>query len=282
MLRITKKIAIAASLGAYCIGPIDAYGTEKIIDNLNEESNQQLALTNPIGSHPEIIIPDDIWKRLFKEISREENPRHLTSVCKHLYHILRENEIPQIQKELHYSDMNMFMRECMQTYWESRFYKGVLSYTSPDGGKVELKFSDLKKTNGTFDLSACGDTANYLLISTNRDHFFTIEEENKHKTVILITPRYLIEQGINNSTTHPLVPVIAGWDADKAPVGMFFWQWANSKKLTWFDYLTTESMASISSRDLFDNWSRARLAWCTMCPRDGGRGGARLSFTVSF
>lgn len=159
--------------------------------------------------------------------------------------------------KLHYSDMNPFMQRCMNTYWESRFYNGVLRYTPTDGSAgVTLKFADLNE-EGTFDLSACGNTGQYLVITTSMDRFFQIQGENIHKTVILVTPRSFVEQGINTSPSHPFAAHMAGWDVDKAPVGMF-WRWANFTNLTWVDYLTNADMFKISSVNLYGNWEASR------------------------
>ncbi|MBA3814853.1 MAG: hypothetical protein H0X26_10330 [Alphaproteobacteria bacterium] len=211
-------------------------------------------------------VPQDVMGAILQEASKDNNPRHLTSVCKSWYHVMRENQGPH-GAELHYSTinplhltMNPFMKQCMNTYWENQFYNGILRYTpTEDGGDmVTLKFSNLIKDE-TFDLSACGNNGQYLVITRSMDRFFKIEKENKDKTVILITPRYFVEQGMNDSTPQSFTALVAGWDVDQAPVGMF-WRWGNDKNLSWVDSLTTAGIGGISLCNLFENWQR----------RDGG------------
>jgi hypothetical protein len=202
-------------------------------------------------------VPADVMGTILKEASKDNNPRHLTSVCKFWYSVIRENQ--DTQQKLQYTTMNPFMQECMNTYWEHQFYNGILHYTPTDGSNtVTLKFADLNE-EGTFDLSACGNTGQYLIITTSMDRFFKIEGGNKDKTVILVTPRSLVEQGINTSPSHPFAAHMAGWNADKASVGMF-WRWGNDMDLSWVDYLTTSSMTNISSKNLYENW-RASRRW---------------------
>lgn len=235
MFKIT--LTIATSVVLLMSGAADLFAMEP----LEDESKVTI-------SH----MPKDVTKLILAEASKDVNPRRLVSVCKSWYNIIRKNNSPQ-RAELHYSTMNPFMKESMNTYWENLFYNGVLKYTPTDDGQtVSLKFSDLNE-DGTFDLSACGNKDRYLVITTKMDRFFKVGEENENKVVVLITPRYLVEQRITASPTHPVAALMADGDPDKAPMNMF-WRWGNDTNLTDVDYLTTASAREISSRNLYENW----------------------------
>lgn len=228
------------------------------------------AMESPDGDHDKALVtinhmPADIMKDIVTEATKDTNPRHLASVCKHWYSVMREDNIPQMS-ELHYSTMNPFMQEYMRTYWENLYYNGTLRYTPTDGSAaVTLKFSDFK--DGTFDLSACGYTGKYLVITTSMDHFFKVGKENEDKTVVAIMLRHRIQQEIKDSPEHPFSLLMAGWDPDKAPVGMF-WRWINNTVLSCYDPLTTAGVSKISSRNLCENWKVRYVSG----PTQGGMG----------
>ncbi len=238
-------LTITTSVFLFMSGAADLFA----MDHLDDD-NKALATIHH--------IPQEVRRVILTETSKAVNPRCLTPVCKLWYNTIRENQDVQ-GKELHYSDMNPFMKDLMRTYWESRFYKGVLEYTSPnDGKKIKLRFLDLKDKDGTFNLSICEDASNYLVITINSDRFFEIGGENRDKAVTGIVPYHWIEQIIKSKPDHPLASFMAGWDPDIAPVGMF-WRWGTDKDLTWVDYHTTATMNEISSKNLYENW-RAREA----------------------
>lgn len=226
--------------------------------------------------------PKEVIGLMLEESSKNVNPRLLASVCKDWYNIIRENNSPQMA-ELHYSTinpshstMNPFMQKCMNTYWEGLFYNGVLKYTPGDGGQtVSLKFSDFK--DGTFDLSACGNIGQYLVITENMNQFCKIGEENKDKTVIGIMPRHKIQQEIKNSPDHPFTSLMAGWDADEAPVGIF-WRWGNDTDLSMFDYLIIADLSKISLSNLYDLWGAAYVR----CEEDDMYDGYTVEFSCQF
>ncbi|MBA3813807.1 MAG: hypothetical protein H0X26_04865 [Alphaproteobacteria bacterium] len=230
-------------------------------------------------------VPQDVMGAILQEASKDNNPRHLTSICKSWYHVMRENQGPH-GAELHYSTinplhltMNPFMKQCMNTYWENQFYNGILRYMPTDGGDpVTLKFSDLIK-NEAFDLSACGDNGKHLVITRSMDRFFKIEEGYIAKTVILITPRYFVEQGIPDSTPQSFTALVAAWDPDVAPVGML-WRLDTVSDLSHVNSLTTVGIGGISSCNLFENWQQS--AGSRMVAEGWGRAGRGKRFHVNF
>lgn len=138
-----------------------------------------------------------------------------------------------------------------------RFLNGVLIYR-PDGksdnGRINLRISDLvNPLEGTFDLSQCGDTGNYLSISTG--YRKVKRPENASKVEIWFAPRFLIERELGTTAGH-FKPIIDNWKQDVAPVGMF-WTWGDWDDLGWYDYLTTENMENLSKIDLYENWKKS-------------------------
>lgn len=268
MFKFTLTIATSAFL--FMSGTADLFAME-LLDDGDGKPGNQLVIARTEDTKPDPInhMPKDLMGVIFIETSKLKNPRHLTSVCKHWYSIMREDNIPQ-GAELHYSAtnllhtaMNPFMQRCMETYWENLFYNGILRYTPLDNnGKViegraavTLKFSGLKKTSRTFDLSACGDRGRLLLITESMDRFLQVTHGPLSKTTILVALRHLVEQEIKSQghpQDHPFASLMKEWDADKAPVGMF-WRGGNNDNLAQVDNLTTASMNVLSSKNLYGN-----------------------------
>jgi hypothetical protein len=106
---------------------------------------------------------------------------------------------------------------------------------------------------GTFDLSPCGDTGKYLRIATG----FRKDVKKDSKLEIWFTPRFLVEKELNASASH-FQPIFGKWDARNA-VGIF-WSWSNDA-LKKFDYLTTQTMDDLGSKNLYEKW-RSGAAAC--------------------
>ena len=151
------------------------------------------------------------------------------------------------------SSMDLSWNENMMQFWERQFPRGILHYTPPPESSevVLLPFSNL--TDGTFDLSTCGNAGTHLRITTSPNSFFEVKGANENKLVVLIGYRNFIARGIF-SPEHPFGSLMERWDGDQAPVGIF-WRWGNAEALTWFDHLTTAPITFISSMNLFDNWT---------------------------
>jgi hypothetical protein len=142
------------------------------------------------------------------------------------------------------------------------FLNGKLVYRpipGSDAGTIEFKISDfLHPFKGTFNISLCGDTAKYLTITTDPAVFFQINQKNP-TCHILIAPHFLIKKYITSSTKS-FMPIMNGWDATKAPVGIF-WRWCGYDDLSWYDHGSSSSSAVISSKDLFENWKESTWCW---------------------
>jgi hypothetical protein len=151
---------------------------------------------------------------------------------------------------------NAMLLACKQICPE--FLNGKLIYrpvVGSDEGMIELLISKLwNPLRGTFDLSGCGDTYNYLSISTG--YRIGKRAENASKVEIWFAPRVLIEKELNTTAKHFQEIFPGNWN-ESAPVGMF-WTWGG-----WaaddhdMDYLTTENMDNLSKIDLFENWKKA-------------------------
>lgn len=138
-----------------------------------------------------------------------------------------------------------------------RFLNGRLIYTDPNSGnKITLPIRELRNPlQGKFDLSDCGDTGQYLSISTGYKK--GKKPENAGKGEIWICPRFLIEKELETTATH-FKRIMGNWKK-KMPVGIF-WTWMNDS-LAVYDYLTTQSLDDLSNGDdLNDKWSYAPTA----------------------
>lgn len=254
MFKFTLTLATSAFL--FMSGTADLFAMEPPED-ADQSSHKALVFTNH--------IPKEIMQVIFVETSKGTNPRHLMSICNYWYSVIRENNIPE-EAELHYSTthilhtaMNPFMQQCMHTYWDNLFYNGILRYTPVDedgkvikgGETVTLKFSDF--TDGTFDLSTCGDTGQFLVITESMDRFFTVCGENENKIVVGIMPCHRILQEVKNSPKHPFYTTLRCLYPDKTPAILLF-RWGNENNLTRFDDIRTTDAKEISKRNLYENW----------------------------
>jgi hypothetical protein len=143
-----------------------------------------------------------------------------------------------------------------------RFLKGKLIYKQDQPDQVVLPIAQLiNPLEGTLDLSRCGDTGQYLSISTGYKK--AQNPANTNKTEIWLAPRFLIENEIRTSSTH-FSSIMGGWQPT-APIGIF-WTWGSQAPGTKnFDYLTNHSIRELSNNNLCDISERA------LCGRDMGR-----------
>jgi hypothetical protein len=124
-----------------------------------------------------------------------------------------------------------------------------LIYTDPSSkAKKELPIRALANPlEGTFDLSGCGDTGQYLSIATG--YRKAQKAENASKVEIWLAPRFLVERGLATTAKH-LQPIMGRWDAAAAPVGLFwtYGGWGNAD----YEYLVSESLDLLGSEDLWE------------------------------
>ncbi|MGL5720335.1 MAG: hypothetical protein ACRCYP_06045 [Alphaproteobacteria bacterium] len=143
-----------------------------------------------------------------------------------------------------------------------RFLKGVLIYRpdpNSDVGKVEFRIADFENPlEGTFDFSRCGDTWQYLSISTGyrKKSVFV----NKSKVEIWIAPRFLIEENLTGDASY-FKSIMGNWDGRQAHVGLIFnWGgWNGSLPVGGYDYLTTQSMDKLfNGENFYSKWNSAQ------------------------
>jgi hypothetical protein len=143
-----------------------------------------------------------------------------------------------------------------------RFLNGVLVYRpnpGNDAGMIKLPIAALKNPlESTFDLSKCGDTGQYLSISTG--YRKKVNPANANKVEIWFAPKFLIEKELATTAGH-FKQLFGGWMsaskwAPDAHVGIF-WTWGGDNDLDSYDYLTTKNMENLSKIDLFAIWRGA-------------------------
>ena len=129
---------------------------------------------------------------------------------------------------------------------------GELVYTGKPE-KAIFKIGGLVKEDGCIDLSnqdIFGDTADNLLITIDPAMFFHVDDESI-KLLILIAPKYLIEEKIETTASH-FKPIMDKWNVDQAPIGIFY-RMEHWNNLAWFVYLTSHDLYSISKNNLYEN-----------------------------
>src|SRR3990167_6355937 len=144
-----------------------------------------------------------------------------------------------------------------------RFLKGVLVYRPNEGsdvGKIELPIAALANPlEGTFDLSRCGDAAQYLSINTGIRKVQT--PANASKVEIWFTPRFLVDKEmLQLAKNHHMREIIGNWDAARAPIGIF-WTWGGwnaENQISYCDYLTTESMNDMGAENVFKKYQKRK------------------------
>ncbi len=137
-----------------------------------------------------------------------------------------------------------------------RFLNGKLIYRPTEGsdvGKIELLIKDIMNPNtleGTFDLSRCGDTGQYLSINTG--YRKRKNPANKDKVEIWFCPRFLIEKELNSTAGHFRdIMTVTRWP-QSAPIGVF-WTWG-SWDVKYYDYLTTNTYDQLGNNNLYEKY----------------------------
>ena len=143
-----------------------------------------------------------------------------------------------------------------------RFLKGVLIYRPQEGsnvGKIEMPIAGLANPlEGTFDLSSCGDTGQYLSIATGYRKVQT--PANANKVEIWFTPRFLVDKEMPQlAQNHHMRAISGNWDAARAPIGIF-WTWGgwnSNSHMSYADYLVSESTDNLASENLLKKYEKA-------------------------
>ncbi len=135
-----------------------------------------------------------------------------------------------------------------------RFLNGKLiyrPYQNSDIGKVELPISALSDPlEGVFDLSKCGNSGQYLSVSTG----YRKDKKITNKVEVWISPRFLIERDVNYSAAH-FQPIMKEWNGRKVPVGVF-WTWGGWD-LEFYDYLSNCPIEDLGSENFYKKYEKA-------------------------
>lgn len=294
MFSFTKKIGIALSLLAVSSGQFVAFGTNN--NNNNEEwyeggelvkRNKSTTKSDSLQnkdeglievnsktldpcSKPEFYKIDNlILTRIILFTSKLTNPTKFRLLSKQWKSFLDGLEKPQLLINL---DKISLAQQCM-TAWLSndgrntilgRFFNGRLVYKKGAPEELVLPFSVLGNPfKGTFDSSVWGNIADDVVITINDfDRFSEVKGKNENKLVIGLFLRQMAEQEIGSSA-KPLAALMNSWKVSVA----ILWRYGNWVDMTWFDYLTNESLDSVSSYNVFEHWKKstpALLVWRSM------------------
>lgn len=156
---------------------------------------------------------------------------------------------------------------------EEMFSKGVLIYRPQKGsdeGRIDLKISELQNPlEGTFNLSEClWECQNKLAsdcLSISTGYHKGIQEDNKDKIEIWLTPRFLVENEIEGNAKHFKDIFLNEEWPTTAPVGII-WRWHGWKNEE-YGYLTSQSMSDLGNNTLFGKCNEA--SWTKENKRPG-------------
>ncbi len=214
------------------------------------EENIDLSKWSALGT-----IPRDVWGIIakhaaIKRIRENESPAVVALVCKGWFAAIKSDFDNRGDVWKAWYGVTPEYEEIHQI-----FLNGVLVYKpdpDSDEGKIELKISDLANPyNGTFDLPE--EVGKYLRIYTG--YRKGMKPENVKKIETWFVPWFLIKKHLGSTADH-FKDMIGGWNGDTAPVGILF-NSGGCDNLTWYDYLTSESLTILASKNLYENWLAA-------------------------
>ena len=148
-----------------------------------------------------------------------------------------------------------------------KFLKGVLVYRPSEGsdvGRIDLPIAALSNPlDGTFDLSNCGDTGEYLSISTGyrKGH----NPDNKNKVEIWFAPWFLVDKEKSHlAQNHHMREILKTWDPEQAPIGIFctWGGWNGGSQLGHCDYEISVDPAGLSSKNMYRRFIFERPPGC--------------------
>lgn len=127
-----------------------------------------------------------------------------------------------------------------------------------EGAPTPFKIRDLLKEDGSIDLSdpVFGDASKYLLITTDPEKFFNIVENSK-RLVVLIAPRFLIEEISKTSKKH-FNRINNFWKSNQ-PYAIF-WRPENWDNLEIYDMCTHNSQGELSAKYDSRSWNDS-ISW---------------------
>ena len=233
-----NKLSLLASSFVFILSlsmPQLSYGTEtKPVED--EESQKTFTLFSE--------LPLELQLKIFEEdktiFSGEgQNPGALRLVCKdwkaEIDRLIRRDDNGKIDKNLRYRDLHPLWKRIVHVSYGglehdslcNTFANASLIYKKGTNDEVVLPFSDLIKNpfEGTFDLSDCGNTSQYLRITTNPATFFKVDDKGSGIVNILIAPHFLIEKLTNTDKERLEACFAENWNKDEAPIVMG-WRWS--------------------------------------------------------
>jgi hypothetical protein len=270
MFSITKKIALAASLLALYPGQFVAFGSNNNNDVDGAESAlKRLAIAQPkqVAVAGNLVPTSNVYQeaRLVKPVIHMIAERAA-------YQFLLENDNKSLSALARVcKDLRMHLKTQIGTIdtrcWKAfngmkpqdeallETFRNMTLLYRPDPASDEgmIPLSIPKACNPfeyTFDLSTCGDRAQYVRITTSVEEFFKVGGPNKDRVVILIHPFGSIKKRHADKFKD-----VKEWSPE-APVDIF-WRWGNDANLTRHDYLTTCSLEVISAENLYENWKKS-------------------------
>ncbi len=238
MNTLLKILAIGLNL----IAGSQAMETECMNQIPQEQKTKELTATEKDNAHKMMLM-----KQFFEDMAKEE--------------VKEEVRLPEVPK-----DVQNVIGGKLHNVSANPVLDGKLEYTMDNGEKKQFKIMDLVKEDGSIDLSnkeVFGDSSQYLLITTAPEAFFRIVE-NGQRLVILIAPKFLIDEIIGSSLST-FQAIMANWKEVHAPIGIFYRRecWNDLRR---YNYLTSANLISISKNNLYENskqTTKKEVVYCT-------------------
>ena len=209
-----------------------------------------------------VMATDEEIREAFQEVNSQEKE------------IAQEKQIPQEQKtsgklgrELTATEKEnaykmLLMKQAMQGTEVPQDVQGVIGQTLHDlsANPVldgELKFEGkpykirkLLKEDGSIDLSnpVFEDASTHLLITTDPEQFFNTVKGSK-RIVIMIAPKFVIQQYIKKPCCTSFEGMMANWKEDHAPIGIFYRMEGSYERV--YNYNTLIDVLTLSKNNLF-------------------------------
>ncbi len=258
MIKFTKKLAITAGLLALCSGQFVAFGSNPDPLYTDIQANQ---CRLDFKETAMVAHDKNILKYIFTLAAADPatNPGNFRHVCKELKNII-DGLIDKNDKDRKYADQHpIWQKIIMVSYgglghdaiWNS-FLNGALVYKP---NQTEGDYTNgtsfpirrlLNPSEGTFDLSQCGDAGKYLSIRTGLRP--GINQANAGKAEIFIIPYFMAKRFCDTPRGSYLKPIMAAWNGEVAPLGIFYHWWADGNEH--YVYCTWAGTGALSVNNL--------------------------------
>jgi len=189
------------------------------------------------------LIPQ--WQQT-KELTpiEKKNVHKIWLMKQHFEKSNNEGTLPKVPRDVQY-----VICQTLHELFANPVLDGELVYKDRWKKAIFINIMDLINEKGCIDLSnqVFGNLSDSLTITTAPEVFFRFVEKS-YRLLVLIAPKFLIEEKIE-TTAKPFQPIMANWNEEQAPIGIFYRVECYSN-LNQYDHLITENLFTISENSL--------------------------------